>query len=382
MANTKNADADVQDDAPPATTLPRGFPDPELAQTYDSVLDLVGNTPLVRVNNLHDNPLATVYVKLDEFNIGGSSKDRIGVNIVRQAITDGALRPGQHIIDTGAGNTAIGYALAGNATGHSLTTIGTEKLSPEKKALLEFLGVEILRGRQDVPRTDPENWASIAERHEAEDANTWWARQESTAANPAAHVASTGPEIWNQTGGQITHFLAAIATGGTVSGTGRYLKDRNPSVNVIATEFSDGPHAKSNLLQVFHQESGWEDVERDFPENIDLDTIDDILLTEREQAIDFGWHVARSEGLILGLSSAVSLLQATRLAETATEPTVIVSFSADSGRDYLQREYNADWLRDNGLGRIADKYTLRGGSAPDRRQTRGRTSTSADDSRK
>lgn len=340
----------------PTWQLPTGFPDPAEARVAADVLDLVGNTPLVRVNRLAPGAPGDIYVKLDQYNIGGSSKDRIGINIVREAIADGSLRAGQRIVDFGAGNTAIGYALAGLATGHEVTIVANATLSPEKANLLRFLGADIVPGRSDVPGDHPENWAVIAERYEQEDPSNWWARQGSTNANPNSHIESTGPELWAQTGGKISHFLAAVATGGTVSGTGRYLKAQNPDVQVIATDFSEKADS-SNVRAYLEQHSGFEQLERDFPENYDLETIDRIETLPKAEVVDYGWHVARTEGLLLGPSSILSLKIAVDLAYRVPAGSVIVSFSADSGRDYISREYNADWLRENGFAEVADKYT-------------------------
>jgi len=335
------------------------FPSPELAGVHDDAYALIGNTPLVRINRLAEGLPGTVYVKLDQYNLGGSSKDRIGIGIVREAIESGALRPGQRIVDFGAGNTAVGYALAGLQTGNPVTIVANPTLSPEKANLLRFLGVDIVPGRSDVPAGHPENWAVIAERYENEDPRNWWARQESADSNPASHAESTGPEIWAQTGGRITHFLAAIATGGTVSGTGRHLRGLNPDIRVIATDFTE-KLANSNLRGVFERQPGWEQLTRDFSANIDLDVLTDLEARPRAEVIEFGWRIARTEGLILGTSSALSLLVALDLARTADPGDVIVSFAADSGRDYLSREYNADWLRANDLASVADRVEGRG----------------------
>lgn len=333
--------------------LPPAFPDPSRSQTYDSVLELIGNTPLVRLNRLTAGLPATVYVKLDSFNLGGSSKDRIGLNIVREALTSGALQAGGRITDTGAGNTAIGIALAGNATGHPSSSVPLPSLSPEKANLLAFLGVEILPGRPDVPREDPENWATVAETRAASEKHGWWSHQESNHDNPAAHIASTGPEIWHQTAGRVTHFLAQIATGGTVSGTGSYLHRQNPDIDVIATDFIGSMHSQSNLYRVAAREPGYEQLEHDWPENIDLDVIDRFERREREEAIELGWRAAREEGLLIGVSSALSLKVALDLAADAHVDDVFVVFSADSARDYVSREYNLDWLRENDYAELA-----------------------------
>ncbi|WP_181156435.1 PLP-dependent cysteine synthase family protein [Microbacterium sp. MYb66] len=336
-------------------SLPQGFRDPRDAPVVDDVLELVGGTPLVRVNRLAPDAPGTIYVKLDQFNIGGSSKDRIGVNIVRSAIAAGELAEGQRIVDFGAGNTAIGYALAGLATGHPVTIVANATLSPEKANLLRFLGADIVPGRNDVPTDHPENWEAIAARYEREDPSNWWARQASTAYNPSSHEESTGPEIWEQTAGGVSHWIAAVATGGTVSGTGRYLRSRRPDLQIIATDWTEKVD-KSNLRAYFERRDGWQELERDFPENIDLDLIDRIETRSKAEVIDYGWHVARTEGLVLGPTSILSLLVAVELAKEVDPGSVIVSFSADSGRDYVTREYNPDWLRANGFSEIADKY--------------------------
>ncbi len=337
--------------------LPLAFPDPTRSQTYDSVLDLIGNTPLVRLNRLTEGLPATVYVKLDGFNLGGSSKDRIGLNIVREAIASGELQPGGRIADTGAGNTAIGIALAGAATGHPSSSVPLPSLSPEKEKLLEFLGVELLPGRPDVPRDDPRHWANVARARAASEPGGWWSHQEFNHDNPAAHIASTGPEIWHQTAGRVTHFLAQIATGGTVSGTGTFLHAQNPGIEVIATDFHGSMHSQSNLYRVAAKEPGYEHLEHDWPANIDLDVIDRFERREREEAILLGWRAAREEGLLIGLSSALSLRVALDLAAEASEDDVFVVFSADSARDYVSREYSLGWLRENDYGQLAERIT-------------------------
>ncbi|WP_156877150.1 PLP-dependent cysteine synthase family protein [Pseudoclavibacter soli] len=337
--------------------LPQAFPDASEAKTYAGPLGLVGNTPLVRVNRLTEGLPGEVYVKLDQYNFGGSSKDRIGINIVREAEAHGELAPGQRIIDNGRGNTVLGLAFAGIATGHPVTIVKTTYLSPEKERLLRFLGADVVPGRSDVPLSHPDNWQAVAKRHADEDPETWWSHQSDISYNPAAHYQSTGPEIWRQTEGRVTHFLAALGTGGTTKGVGTYLKERNPDVTIIGTEFAEKLNDPNfNLLPAFRRDPGWEQLERNWSANTDLDVLDDIRSLPTAEVIDFGWHVARTEGLVLGITSILSLKIALDLARSAGPESVIVSFSADSGRDYLEQQYNADWLRENGYAEIADKY--------------------------
>ncbi|MFB9620861.1 pyridoxal-phosphate dependent enzyme [Brooklawnia cerclae] len=314
----------------------------------------MGNTPLLRLNTVTEDLPGEVWVKLDHYNIGGSSKDRIAVNIVRQAELSGELKPGDRIIDNGAGNTALGFALAGIAGGHPVTIVANPSLAKGKADLLTFLGVEILQGRADVPFDDAENWEAIAAHHADEDPSTWWSHQSATPDNPDAHYASTGPEIWHQTQGKVSTFIAAVATGGTVSGTGRYLKEQNPGVRVVASDFVEGPNYSTDLAEVI---AGTKPLtEEKWAHNIDTTVIDSIEYRTRAEVIAFGWELARREGLVLGLTSVLSVAIALDLAAVAQPGEVIVAFSADHGRDYLAREYNAEWLRANGLAEIADRY--------------------------
>lgn len=344
----------------PTHELPAEFPDASRAQTYDSVLELIGNTPLVRLNHVTAGLPGTVYVKLDGFNLGGSSKDRIGLNIVREATAAGALHAGERIIEVGQGNTAIGLALVARLTGHPITFVERDEppVASTKTNLLRLLGAEIVPGRVDVPKDDPQHTKAIAEARERDEPDTWWSRQGSIAANPEAHLRSTGPEIWQQTAGRITHFLAAVATGGTISGTGAYLHERNPDVRVIGTAFDlpDKPVVDSALYRTFTQQPGYEELEQDWQDNVDLDVIDELQHASKAQAIDFGWRLAREEGVLVGITSALSIRLAVELAANVPEGSVIVAFSADSARDYLDAEYSLDWLREHGFSEIADRY--------------------------
>lgn len=338
--------------------LPVQFPEASARRVYDSVLDLIGDTPPVRLNVLTQDTPATVYVKLDHYNIGGSSKDRIGVNIVREAIADGTLGDGDRIIETGQGNTSLGLALVGTLTGHPSTVIAKPDLSTSKLNLLKLLGVEVIPGRFDVDKTDPEHAWSVAEEREAQTSGVWWTRQQDIASNPAAHRLSTGPEIWSQTAGKLTHFVAAIATGGTVSGTGGYLREQNPAVEVIGTTFdlAEKPWDESNLNKTFHHAPGYEELEKDWPDNVDLDVITRLEARKKAEVIDFAFRLARTEGLLLGPSSVLSILVALDHAATARPGDVYVVFSADHARDYTHAEYNEEWLRANDLADIADRW--------------------------
>ncbi|MGB4778291.1 PLP-dependent cysteine synthase family protein [Microbacterium sp.] len=340
------------------TTTISGASGVSTARTYDSVLDLIGNTPLVRLNVLTQDLPASVYVKLDHYNPGGSSKDRIAANILRQAATDGVLKPGARIIETGQGNTSIGLALVGLLHGHESTVIAKPDLSRNKLNLLRLLGVHVIPGRFDVDKTDPEHAWAVAEAATAADDNLWWSRQQSIASNPAAHYATTGPELWHQTEGRITHFVAAIATGGTVSGTGRYLREQSPDIRVIGTTFDlpERPWADSALNKTFHRAPGYEELEQDWADNVDLDQLDVLEARTKGEVIDFGFQLARSEGLLLGPSSVLSIKIALELAATASPGDVIVAFSADHARDYASAEYDEQWLRDHDFGDIADRW--------------------------
>lgn len=344
---------------PPLTVGPvTSFPDAAGSRRYESILELIGNTPLVRLNVLTRGLPASVYVKLDHYNAGGSSKDRIAVNMIRQAVADGELRPGDRIVETGQGNTSIALALAGVLGGHASTVIAKPDLSRGKLNLLRLLGADVVPGRFDVDVTDPEHAWSVAERLVADRDDVWWPRQQSTTSNPAAHHASTGPELWHQTEGRITHFVAAIATGGTVSGTGRFLHEQAPGIRVIGTtlDLPEKPWADAALNRVFHRAPGHERLEQDWPDNIDLTQIDALEARTKAEVIDFAFRLARTEGLLLGLSSALSIEVALDLAASARPGDLIVAFSADHARDYTAAEYDEEWLRTHELGDIADRW--------------------------
>jgi len=337
--------------------LPQAFPDPTESSTYDGLLELVGSTPLLRVGALADGLPAEVYLKLDYANAGGSSKDRIALNIVREAERTGELGPGHRIIDIGAGNTAIGFALAGIATGHPVTAVVTEELAPTKARLLHLLGVTLVPGRGDLPKTDPANWEAVARRHADEDPSTWWSNQSGTGSNPSAHYVSTGPEVWHQTKGRVTTFVAALATGGTASGAGRFLKEQNPQVRVVGTALRESPLVTKGLVDAFEQ--GLPVGENpELPTNIDLALLDDLRTVPKAEVVELGWRVARTQGLVLGISSVLSLRVSLDLAAQASPGDVIVSFVADHGRDYLDREYDPRWLRANGLEDVADRFDV------------------------
>ncbi|MBW9121928.1 cysteine synthase family protein [Microbacterium trichothecenolyticum] len=312
----------------------------------------------MRLNVLTAEIPGSVFVKLDHYNLGGSAKDRIGVNILREALATGRLRSGDRIIETGQGNTSIGLAIAGLLAGHSSRVIAKPDLSRQKLNLLRMLGADVIPGRLDVDKTHPEHAWVIAEQQEQAHENIWWARQQSSPDNPDAHYASTGPEIWYQTAGRVTHFVAAIATGGTVSGTGRFLQEQNSDVQVIGTtvDLPQKPWADAALNKTFHRLPGYETLERDWPDNIDLDVIDQLEARTKEEIIDFAFDLARAEGLLLGPSSALSVKIALELAAHGSPEDVFVVFSADHARDYTSAEYDEAWLRANDLAGVADRH--------------------------
>lgn len=249
-------------------------------------------------------------------------------------------------------------AAAGLLSGNSSRVIAKPDLSPQKLNLLRLLGADVVPGRLDVEKTSPEHAWLIAEQEEQADAGVWWPRQQSAAANPAAHYQSTGPEIWHQTEGRVTHFLAAIATGGTVSGTGRFLHERNADVQVIGTTFDlpERPWADTALNKTFHRAPGYEELEQDWPDNIELDVIDRLEARAKREVIDFAFHLARTEGLLLGPSSVLSVKVALELAAQGDPDDVFVVFSADHARDYTSAEYDEQWLRAHDFADIADRH--------------------------
>nr|WP_179756278.1 pyridoxal-phosphate dependent enzyme [Kineococcus aurantiacus] len=321
---------------------------------HESVLDAIGSSPLIRLRRTASHLQAAVYVKLEQNNPGGSVKDRAALWMVRRARADGSLRPGGTIVEGTSGNTGVGLAVVGAQLGHPVVVVVPDKTSREKIAVLRAYGAEVVVVPGGVPRDDPRHVHSTAVRLAAEIPGGWLANQYDNPANPAAHRETTGPEIWAQTRGRLTTFVAGVGTGGTVSGTGEYLKSvsggrvRVVGVDPASSTYSGGdgsPWAVESIGHYLHPDT----VEDVWPESYHPGVLDAIVPFEDRDALLTGRRLARQEGLLVGGSAAAAVAVALREAEGLGPQDVVVVLLPDSGRAYLSKNFDDDWLRHNGF---------------------------------
>jgi cystathionine beta-synthase len=330
---------------------------------FDSVLDAVGNTPLIRLARIAPAAGAPVYVKSEFLNPGGSVKDRAALSMVLDAERSGALRPGGHIVEGTSGNTGIGLAMVAAQRGYTLTVVVPDKSSREKVTILKAYGAEVVITTGAVPRQDPAHVSQVARRI-AEESGGWLANQYDNPANPDAHRTGTGPEIWAQTRGRITHFVAGVGTGGTISGTGEFLKQVSDGrVQVIGADpehsvYSGGdgsPYFVESIGHYRHPDTT-EDV---WPESYHRGVADRIEPIGDRESILTTRRLAREEGLLLGASAGTAIAAALRLAATLGPDDLVVVLAPDSGRSYLSKYFDDDWLRRSGfLEEPTDQVTV------------------------
>lgn len=307
----------------------------KLPGVVDSVLDLIGGTPLVRLSHLAPPGGATVLVKLEGRNPGGSAKDRPALSLVRDAEASGALVPGATIVESTSGNTGIGLALVGRVTGHPVVIVHGGAMSDEKKALLTLYGAELVEADWSAGPEDPENPRAVADRIALERGG-WRSQQYDNPSNPNAHYRYTGPELWEQTGGAITHLVAGIGTGGTISGTGRYLREvSNDAVRIIganpqgSTYGGDAP----GIIRVEGVGSTWP--RSHWPKNLDTAVPHEIRTVPDALAFDATRRLAVEEGLLLGPSSGLAVAAALDVAAGLDEDAVVVAIAPDGATNYL-----------------------------------------------
>ncbi|WP_067703912.1 pyridoxal-phosphate dependent enzyme [Nocardia jejuensis] len=322
---------------------------PSTAGVFDSFADAVGNTPLVRLNRVVDDIRATVYVKLEYLNPGGSVKDRAALFMLRAAEESGELRPGGTVVEATSGNTGLGLAALAAARGYRTIVVVPDKVSQEKKALLRAHGAEVIVTPGLRPVDHPEHLRSVALRLVEEIPGAWFAGQYDNPANPAAHRATTGPEIWSQTGGRITHFVAGVGTGGTITGTGEYLKEASGgTVRVIGADPETSVYGGGDgrvwyieaVGHILHPET-----ETDlWPDSYHREVVDSIQRIPDVESIRVLHRLAKEEGLLLGGSSGTAIAAALRTARGLGPEDVVVVVAPDSGRAYLSKYYSDEWL--------------------------------------
>ncbi|MDQ3809825.1 MAG: cystathionine beta-synthase [Chloroflexota bacterium] len=318
-------------------------------EILDTILDAVGNTPLVRLSRLASDIRTPVVAKVETMNPGGSVKDRIGLAMIEAAEAAGQLNPGGTIVEPTSGNTGTGLAMAAALKGYRLVCVMPDKMSSEKVALLRAYGAEVVVCPTAVPRESPQSYYSVAERLAREIPGGFQPNQYFNQANPAAHEATTGPEIWRQTDGRITHFVAGMGTGGTITGVGRVLKRHNPRVQIVGADplgsiYSAGEQFTPKIYKV-------EGIGEDFmPSTIDLGVVDRIEVVDDKESFLVARRMTREEGILIGGSGGAAVAAALRVASQLDDAdALVVVLLPDTGRNYLSKIYNEEWMRANGF---------------------------------
>lgn len=317
-------------------------------QIHNNVLDAIGNTPIVRLSRYH--PLGNLAAKLEFMNPGGSVKERIAVSMIDDAEAAGLIKPGGTIIEPTSGNTGVGLALVGAVRGYRVICTVPDKVSQEKQDLLRAYGVEVIETPTNLLPDHPDSYYGVARRLASEIDGAYHPNQYANQSNPQAHYETTGPEIWQQTDGQVGAVVAGAGTGGTCTGIGRYLKERNPDVLIIGADPEGSIYSADNESDI-HQYRV-EGVGEDFwPETIDLSVIDEFVKVTDQESFTAARRLAREEGVLTGGSGGMALHAAARVAVAHPDRLVVVVLP-DSGKGYLSKVFNEHWLAANGF--IAD----------------------------
>jgi cystathionine beta-synthase len=318
------------------------------------ITEAIGNTPLVKLNKVTDGVEATILAKVEYFNPGNSVKDRMAVKMIEDAEKAGILKPGGTIIEGTSGNTGMGLALAASAKGYKCIFTLTDKQSPEKMNILKAVGADVIVCPTNVAPDDPQSYYSVAKRLNREIPNSFYPNQYDNLSNTAAHYATTGPEIWQQTEGRVTHFACGVGTGGTICGISKYLKEQNPAIKAIGLDTYGSVFKKYKETGIFDQNEIYpyktEGIGEDIlPKNVDFDLIDlFIKVTDKDGAL-MTRRLAKEEGLFVGWSCGTAVHGALEYAkENLNKDDMLVVLLPDHGTRYLGKIYNDDWMRAEG----------------------------------
>ncbi len=338
---TTTADPDMlRGVQPPSVPSPRPLPG-----IGDSLLDFIGNTPMVRLPRLNRGLRPTLMAKLEMFNPGENVKARIGITMIRDAERRGHLHPGGTIVEPTSGNTGTGLAIAAAILGYRCVFVMPDKVSSEKVALLRAYGAEVVTTPTAVPRESAESYYSVADRLAREIPHAFQPNQYFNQANPQTHYDSTGPEIWEQTGGRIDAFVAGVGTGGTITGIGRYLKERNPNILIVGAD-PEGSIYTQDKARPYKVEGIGEDF---MPGTFQYDIVDRWFTVSDRDSLLTARRITREEGILVGGSTGTAMWAALQLAKELDESKNIVVLFPDTGRGYLSKVFNDDWMRENGF---------------------------------
>lgn len=331
----------------------------------NSALDLIGNTPLVRLNRVSAGLECDVVAKLEFFNPGGSSKDRPAVQMIDDAEAAGHLKPGGTIIEPTSGNTGVGLAIVASQRGYDCVFVMTDKVAPEKVDLLRAYGAEVVVCPVAVAPEDPRSYYSVAERLVKERPNAYRPNQYANPSNPKSHYLTTGPELWRQTDGRITHYVAGAGTGGTLCGAGRFLKEQNPNIQIIAADPENSVYSGGSGRPYLVEGVG----EDFWPENYDPSVVDRVIAISDTESFHMAHEVSKKEGLLIGGSCGTAVAAGLKVAEECAKDDLVVILIPDSGRGYLSKVFNDTWMMRYGFLSadgpvISDVLAARGSTPP------------------
>ncbi|MBU2020172.1 MAG: pyridoxal-phosphate dependent enzyme [Bacteroidetes bacterium] len=321
---------------------------------YNNILETIGNTPIVKLNKLTKSVKATVLAKIETTNPGNSVKDRMAVKMVEDAEKAGLIKPGGTLIEGTSGNTGMGLALACIIKGYKLICVLNDKQSKEKMDILRAVGAEVVVCPTAVDPSDPRSYYSVSKRLASEIPNSWYVNQYDNLSNRQAHYEQTGPEIWEQTDGKITHFVVGVGTGGTISGVGKYLKEKNPNIKIwgidtygsVFKKYKETGIFDENEIYPYITEGIGEDI---LPANVDFDVIDLFEKVTDKDAAVYTRRLAREEGIFVGNSAGAAVKGILQLKDKLTEDDVVVVLFHDHGSRYVGKMFNDDWMRERGF---------------------------------
>jgi len=320
----------------------------------ENILGTIGNTPLVKLNKVTKEVDALVLAKVETFNPGNSVKDRMAVKMIEDAEADGRLKPGGTIIEGTSGNTGMGLALGAIVKGYKLICVITDKQSKEKMDILRAVGAKVVVCPTDVEPTDPRSYYSVSKRLGEETPNSWYVNQYDNPSNTIAHYEQTGPEIWEQTDGKITHFVVGVGTGGTISGVAKYLKEQNPNIKIWGVDTYGSVFKKYHETGIFDENEIYsyitEGIGEDIlPKNVDFSLIDGFTKVTDKDAAVYTRKIALEEGIFVGNSAGSAIKGLLQLKEHFKPQDVVVVLFHDSGSRYVGKMFNDDWMRERGF---------------------------------